>query len=166
MRKISNLKDLLFEQIHEIYTAKQEQLKELPHFKTRASRPELKDMIDMQITKSKTQTVEFEKFMKKFNYRPMDDRNWGFSGLMKQYKEVVEVSDTPEIKDASIINAMQHMNHYDIATLGSMSTYARELKYGEEAKRFHRFVEEEEDFDEKLSKLAIEKVNPEALARV
>jgi ferritin-like metal-binding protein YciE len=67
----------------------------------------------------------------------------------------------PEVLDAALIAAAQHVEHYEIAGYGTARTHAELLGETEAARLLQKTLDEEADTDKKLSALAQE-INVEA----
>ena len=72
------------------------------------------------------------------------------------------MSADPEVMDAAIITALQHVNHYKIASYGAICTYANMLGMYPLAAAIHENLEEEKQMDRKLIIIAEEVVNRKA----
>jgi ferritin-like metal-binding protein YciE len=66
--------------------------------------------------------------------------------------------------DAGLLGAAQAVEHYEIARYGTLKVWARELGLNEAVSLLQATLEEEEDTDEKLSKLAVTPINQKAEA--
>jgi ferritin-like metal-binding protein YciE len=68
----------------------------------------------------------------------------------------------PSVMDAGLIAAAQKVEHYEIASYGTLRTYAKMLGYNKIADLLQETLDEEGNTDKKLSQLA-EKINEDAL---
>jgi hypothetical protein len=69
-----------------------------------------------------------------------------------------------ELLDAALIVSQQKMEHYEIASYGSLAAYAKALGEERAAELLHETLEEERRFDERLTELAENEINPAALS--
>ncbi|MFO6469571.1 ferritin-like domain-containing protein, partial [Escherichia coli] len=67
-----------------------------------------------------------------------------------------------EVRDAALIAAAQKVEHYEIASYGTLATLAEQLGYRKAAKLLKETLEEEKATDIKLTDLAINNVNKKA----
>jgi ferritin-like metal-binding protein YciE len=72
---------------------------------------------------------------------------------------MIEEEGDPEVKDAGLISAAQRVEHYEIAGYGTARTYAEMLDDKEGATLLQRTLGEEEQTDQKLTKLAKSSIN-------
>ena len=92
----------------------------------------------------------------------ISQKNVVATDLVREMKEIKEISADPEVLDAGMVVAHQCMNHYMIAKYGSVSSYAQLLGEGKIATQLHNILDEEKREDEYLTKLAQDKLNIKA----
>ena len=80
-------------------------------------------------------------------------------GLIEEANEVIESTEKNEVRDAALIAAAQKVEHYEIASYGTLATLAEQLGYRKAAKLLKETLEEEKATDIKLTDLAINNVN-------
>ncbi|EES7731531.1 ferritin-like domain-containing protein [Escherichia coli] len=83
-------------------------------------------------------------------------------GLIEEANEVIESTDKNEVRDAALIAAAQKVEHYEIASYGTLVTLAEQLGYIKAAKLLKETLEEEKATDVKLTDLAFNNVNKKA----
>ncbi|MGS2793155.1 YciE/YciF ferroxidase family protein [Escherichia coli] len=83
-------------------------------------------------------------------------------GLIEEANEVIESTDKNEIRDAALIAAAQKVEHYEIASYGTLVTLAEQLGFKKAAKLLKETLEEEKATDVKLTDLAFNNVNKKA----
>lgn len=83
-------------------------------------------------------------------------------GLIEEANEIIESTDKNEIRDAALIAAAQKVEHYEIASYGSLVTLAELLGFKKAAKLLKETLEEEKATDVKLTDLAFNNVNKKA----
>lgn len=83
-------------------------------------------------------------------------------GLIEEANEVIESTEKNEVRDAALIAAAQKVEHYEIASYGTLATQAEQLGYRKAAKLLKETLEEEKATDIKLTDLAINNVNKKA----
>jgi ferritin-like metal-binding protein YciE len=80
-------------------------------------------------------------------------------GLVEESKEVIEEIEPGPVLDAALIGAAQKVEHYEIASYGTLAAFAKQLGHQDAVKLLLETLKEEKATDEKLSVLA-GKVNP------
>ena len=83
-------------------------------------------------------------------------------GLIEEANEVIESTDKNEVRDAALIAAAQKVEHYEIASYGTLVTLAEQLGYKKAAKLLKETLEEEKATDVKLTDMAFNNVNKKA----
>ncbi|BBM77821.1 ferritin-like domain-containing protein [Escherichia coli] len=83
-------------------------------------------------------------------------------GLIEEANEVIESTDKNEVRDAALIAAAQKVEHYEIASYGTLVTLAEQLGYKKAAKLLKETLKEEKATDVKLTDLAFNNVNKKA----
>lgn len=83
-------------------------------------------------------------------------------GLIEEANEVIESTEKNEVRDAALIAAAQKVEHYEIASYGTLATLAEQLGYKKAVKLLTETLEEEKQTDLKLTDLAVGNVNSKA----
>ena len=87
------------------------------------------------------------------------------AGLLEEGADLIKEADIePDVLDAGLIAAAQRVEHYEIAAYGTVRTYAEQLGYDDAADLLQETLDEEYDTDDKLSELAVNTINAEAMA--
>jgi ferritin-like metal-binding protein YciE len=74
-------------------------------------------------------------------------------GLIKEGTEIMEETDKGAMRDAGIIAAGQKVEHYEIATYGTLRAFAELLGHEEAATLLQESLDEEKAADEKLTEI-------------
>jgi ferritin-like metal-binding protein YciE len=80
-------------------------------------------------------------------------------GLIKEATEIMESCEEGSMRDAGIISAAQKVEHYEIATYGTLRQFAETLDLDEVAALLETTLQEEKNADLKLSEVAMDAVN-------
>ncbi|MGH8742362.1 MAG: DUF892 family protein, partial [Burkholderiales bacterium] len=88
----------------------------------------------------------------------------GIKGLLEEGKEFLEAEGDKDAIDAALIGAAQKVEHYEIAAYGSARTFAEKLDEIAAADLLQETLNEEGMTDQHLTRLALRKVNAEAMA--
>ena len=83
-------------------------------------------------------------------------------GLIEEPNEVIESTEKNEVRDAALIAAAQKVEHYEIASYGTLATLAEQLGYKKAVKLLAETLEEEKETDLKLTDLAVGNINQKA----
>lgn len=157
------LKDFLCEELKDIYFAEHEIMKGLPKMKKAATSTKLKKAIDLHYNQTETQIERLEDAFGLLDKKPAKKKCEAIVGLLKEGDDILE--DTEEgtmTRDAAIIIASQKIEHYEIATYGSLAELARTINRDDVAELLESTLEEEKKTDVSLTILAVEKINEDA----
>ena len=84
-------------------------------------------------------------------------------GLLAEADEIVEeFQDSPEVIDAALIVAAQKVEHYEIASYGSLATFAKLMEHEEAKELLGQNLAEEKETDTLLTEIAMNLVNENA----
>lgn len=86
-------------------------------------------------------------------------------GLIEEANEVIESTEKNTIRDAALIAAAQKVEHYEIASYGTLVTLAEQLGLKHAVKLLSATLEEEKATDIKLTDLAVSNFNPKTQAK-
>lgn len=159
------LKEFLVEEFKDIYYAENEILKGLKKMEAAATTKELKSSINEHYTQTQGQIKRLEEVFKLMGEKPAKKKCEAIDGILKEGEGVLE--DTQEgtmVRDVAIIIASQKVEHYEIATYGSLAELAKTLELYDVAKILEETLHEEKSTDLSLTDLALTAVNKEAKA--
>lgn len=162
MEPINNLRDLFIELLKDRFDSEQQQVEAFPKLMREASSTELKHMIQNSIDCSARHIFKLKGIFRKVKMYPEGDICEASLSMINEIWKLMERSTNPDVKDAAIITAIQHIHHYDIAGYGSLSAYAKALGYYESSHILHDMLEEEKEMDTALKMMAVESVNTKA----
>ena len=85
-------------------------------------------------------------------------------GIIREADNIVDETERDTLtRDAALILAAQKAEHYEIATYGTLATFAKTLGENQVAALLHETLEEEKEADEMLTGIAESFVNEQAL---
>lgn len=157
-----DLKDFLLDGIKDLYWAEQALVKNLPTMAANATSPKLKKAIEKHLEETKNQVTRLEGAFKEMGEKQEAVKCDAMAGLLKEAKGIMEETEPGAIRDAAIIAAAQKVEHYEIASYGTMATYADLLGLKEVHKLLGETLNEEKTCDKDLTKLATTEINLKA----
>jgi ferritin-like metal-binding protein YciE len=160
---IDSLQKLFVHELKDLYSAENQILKALPKMAEKASAPELRQAFEMHHKETEEQVRRLEQIFDSLEHQPGGHKCVGMEGLIEEGEEVMKDAEDDAVRDAGMIAAAQRVEHYEIAAYGTARTYARMLGNEEAAKLLQQTLDEEGETDQKLTKLAESRVNPEAM---
>ncbi|MEX0608093.1 MAG: ferritin-like domain-containing protein [Balneolaceae bacterium] len=154
----------LFEnQLKDIYWAEKALVKAIPKMISNASSDELTKALDDHLSETEKQVDRLEKVFDSIDVKAKAEKCEAMEGLIKEAEEIMKETEKGDVRDAGIIVAAQKVEHYEIATYGSLCVFAETLGEDEALKLLKDTLKEEKQADEKLSKIAESTVNVEAM---
>src|SRR5436309_3545945 len=160
--ELDTLKELYIEELKDLYSAENQILKALPRMIKAASHAELKKAFTTHERQTREHVKRLERVCKELGTSPKGKKCHGMEGLLEEGKELISEKPEPDVLDAGLISAAQHVEHYEIAGYGTVRTYARQLGYETQAQLLQRTLDEEGETDQLLTSLAVSSINLEA----
>ena len=161
---LQTLEDVLKHQLKDLYSAGNQAVNALPDIANATQSPQLQDALNQHVDETKQQLEKLERVAQIMDFSLEGEFCHGMEGLIKEGKEHVGEHEQGAALDATIIAAVQRMQHYGMAGYGSSVTYARQLNQEEVESILNEILEEEKSTDQKLSQLAESSINQEARA--
>lgn len=161
--KLDTLKKLYVEELRDIYSAEQQLVKALPKMAKGASSDDLREAIESHLEETKGQVERLEQIFEALDESAKGKTCQAMKGLIEEGSEILDEKGEDSVLDAGIIAAAQKVEHYEIATYGTLRTWAELLNEEAAAELLQETLDEEGEADKKLNDLAEEIVNPEAL---
>jgi ferritin-like metal-binding protein YciE len=160
--KANSLRELLVEELKDLYDAENQLIKALPKMAEAASSEDLRVAIEEHLEKTEQQAERLKQVFSQLDESPKAQKCKGMEGLIKEGSDIIKEEDMdPEVKDAAIISAAQRVEHYEIAGYGCVKTWASLLGEDEVASLLEQTLEEEKEADQTLTEIA-EQINVEA----
>jgi ferritin-like metal-binding protein YciE len=157
------VQDLLVDELRDIYHAEKQLLKALPKMVKAASSDKLRQAFEDQLEETRGQVERHEQVFEQLEMPARAKRCEAMAGLIEEAQEMVDEIKTPEVLDAALITAAQKVEHYEIASYGSVHALALATGQDEVAQLLAATLEEEKAADQKLNKIALSEVNKTAL---
>lgn len=157
--QLSTLDDLFVKELRDMYSAERQLIQTLPKMAKKANSQELAQAIEVHLGETEQQAERLEKVFEMLDVSSRGPVCKGMKGIIDEGKDVLEESEEPDVLDAGIIASAQKVEHYEIASYGTICEYAQVLGHTEIADLLHKTLEEEKAADEKLSALAEQGIN-------
>ena len=159
------LKELFISEMKDIYWAEQHLVKALPKMIKGATSDELKKTITDHLEQTKNHVSRLESAFESVGEKAKAIKCLAMEGLLKEAEELLSETDKgTEVRDVAIISAAQKVEHYEIATYGTLKSLATTLGYNEATDLFDQTLAEEKKADSLLTEVAENYVNEAAMA--
>ncbi|WP_126973207.1 YciE/YciF ferroxidase family protein [Gynurincola endophyticus] len=157
------LQDLFEDGLKDIYWAEKALSKALPKMEKNATNAKLKAAITGHIKETENHVHRLEKCFTALEKKAQGKKCEAMQGLLDEGKEIMEETEPGSVRDAGIIAAAQKVEHYEIATYGTLAAYAKVLGHKECLKNLLQTLKEEKKCDEKLTGIADTALNTKAM---
>lgn len=158
----SQLMKLFEDELKDIYWAEKALIKGIPKMIENASSEELVEVLTNHLKETEVQVQRLEKVFESYGQKAEAEKCEAMQGLLKEAEEMVEECETGVMCDAGIISIAQKIEHYEIASYGTLRQFAETLGLIEAAALLQDTLEEEKNADNKLTQVAINTINVEA----
>ncbi len=156
------LKELLIDELRDLYDAEQRLVTALPKMAKAAGHEELREGFAGHLDQTKGHVNRLERAFELLSARPSRKTCPAMKGLIEEGGEAIASKAPGPVRDARLIGAAQRVEHYEIAAYGTARAFAEVLEEDEVAGLLQATLEEERATDEKLTAVA-ETVNARAL---
>ncbi len=159
---MDTLQDVFLHELADMLNAEKQLVKALPKLAKAAATDQLRDAFEAHLDETKNQVKRLEKVFETFGKSARGKACKAMQGLIEEGSEMIKEEEENVSRDAGLICAAQKVEHYEIATYGSLCAWAKELKNPAALKLLQANMSEEEAADKKLSQLAQSVVNPQS----
>jgi ferritin-like metal-binding protein YciE len=162
---LETLNDLFLHELKDLYDAEKRLLKALPKMAKAATSEALQTAFLKHRDETQMQVERLEQIFGLLDKPARGKKCHGMEGLVEEGSALMEEEASPAVMDAGLIGAAQKVEHYEIATYGTLATFAKLLGLNEALKLLKQTLAEEEATDKKLTQLASQ-INAEAEAEL
>ena len=159
---IKNLSDLFEHTLQDMYFAENHIHKSLPKMIEKSSNATLKKLLTTHREETATQIERLKKVFDALGKKASGTECPAIEGIVKEAEEVMTETSDNDTMDAAVIAAAQAVEHYEITRYGTLLTWAKELGHHDVIGLLRDTMEEEKSADDKLSRLAEDKLNKKA----
>ena len=156
----TKLKELFIEELRDIYWAEKHLVKALPKMRKACTSQELANAFEDHLAVTETQVGRVEQVFELLDMAPRAKKCDAMEGLVKEAQGVIEDTDTgTATRDVALIIAAQKVEHYEIATYGSLVQLAKTMGRDDIAELMQATLNEEKETDMLLTELAVSGIN-------
>jgi ferritin-like metal-binding protein YciE len=157
-----SLRELFVEELRDMYDGEKQLTRALPKMARAAEAEELQAAFTSHLQETEKQITRLEQVFRSIGETARGKKCEGIQGIVEEGKSAIEEL-RGAVLDAALIAGAQKVEHYEIASYGTLAYFADLL--GEERAKtlLGQTLEEEEAADEKLTRIAKSRVNREAL---
>lgn len=163
-KKDSKFHELFLHELKDIYWAETHLAKTLPKMRDKATSEKLSNAIDSHIKETERHVERLEEV-----FEMMDEEAEGITceamqGLIAEAEEILDDTESDSmVRDAGIIISSQKVEHYEIASYGSLVHLCKKMGLSDCSNLLSETLDEEKKTDKKLTEIAAEEVNEKAM---
>lgn len=158
-----SLQDLFIHELKDLYSAEKQLTEALPKMVEAATSDDLRQAFSDHLRETQTQFDRVHNLLESFDENPGSTVCDAMKGLIEEGSHAIEEDMTPAVRDAALIAAAQRVEHYEIAAYGTARSFARQLGHKDAENVLNEILDQEYDADNKLDKLATNKINEAAM---
>ncbi len=162
MASIGSLREHLVDELNDLLNAEEQLIEALPQMAEKASRSELKSAFKSHLAETRRHAARAAQALKLLEEQPSGKTCEAMEGLLEEGQDLMGASDPGALLDAMLITAAQKVEHYEIASYGTVRTYAEVLGRKDVARLLDETLKEEKAADKKLTQIAEGQVNRRA----
>lgn len=161
--KGKEFQEFFIDELKDILWAEKALLKALPKMGKAATGKELAASFKKHLSETESQIDVVEQVFELMGEKPSTKKCDAMEGLISEAESIISDTDKgTAIRDAGLILAAQKVEHYEIATYGTLAAFADAMSEPKIAKLLRSVLRDEKDSDKTLTVLALESVNQEA----
>lgn len=158
---MNNLRDLLVDELRDLYNAESQLVKALPKMAKAAADEQLRDGFQEHLEQTREHVDRLERCFKLLGENAKGKTCHAMKGLIEEGSEAMEMDGPDTVRDADLIGAAQRVEHYEMAAYGTARAFAKTLGETKVASLLQDTLDEEGDTNKKLTALAT-KINKQA----
>lgn len=158
---MKTLADAFYDELRDVLSAEKQLLDALPKMAEKATSKDLQQAFEDHLAETEQQVKRVEKAFEETGKAARAKKCEAMAGLIEEGEELMGENADADVMDALLIAAAQKVEHYEIATYGTLCTWAELLGYSAAKSELAKNIDEEEAADTKLTSLS-EKINAAA----
>ncbi len=158
----SQLMKLFVAELKDILWAEKALTTAIPKMIKNATSKELVTALQAHLLQTKEHVSRAEQIFMSIDMKPVAKKCLAMEGLIKEAVSIMEDCEPGAMCDAGIISAAQKIEHYEIASYGTLSQFAEVLELAEAVTLLRSTLHEEKAADDKLTEVATTAINIKA----
>jgi ferritin-like metal-binding protein YciE len=157
------LHELFVEELRDMYDAEKRLIRALPKIARHAQSDELQTALTAHLRETEKQVTRLEQVFRAIGETPKGKKCDGMIGILEEGDTMMEELEEGPILDAALIAGCQKVEHYEIASYGTLAYFAELMGHERAKELLGTTLDEEKAADEKLNMIAKSEVNRDAL---
>ena len=160
--KFESLHDLYLNELHDLYHAEHQIIKALPKMIESANSSDLRNALSSHLEQTQIHVDRLEQVFRLHNEEIKGEKCKGMQGIIDEGKDLAKHDENVDVRDAAIIASAQKVEHYEMASYGTVRTWAKLMGHDDAAVLLQQTLDEEGQADKKLTDIAMA-LNPTAV---
>jgi ferritin-like metal-binding protein YciE len=149
----NTIKDLLADEIKDLYSAEKQLTKAIPKMAKGATDATLKDAFTAHLKETQEQVTRLERAAELLGISPAGKKCVGMEGCIKEGAEALEEEGNDAVLDLGLIGAGGRVEHYEMAGYMTAISLAQQLGAANVVALLGESLKEEEAADKKLRQI-------------
>lgn len=159
----SEFHDFFVDELKDIYWAEKHLATALPKMQKAATSMDLAAAFEKHTQETQQHIATLEQVFELLGEKAVAKKCDAMAGLLEEAKGIMEDTDKGTmIRDAGLILAAQKVEHYEIATYGTLRTFAENMGHTDVQELLQQTLDNEKETDVALTEIALNYVNEEA----
>lgn len=159
----SKLMKLFEDELKDMYWAEKALTKAAPKMIKNATSDKLVDVLESHFHETEGHVGRLEDVFETIGKKAVAKKCEAMAGLIKEAEDLMRETDKGAMRDAAIISAAQKIEHYEIASYGTLRTFAQTLGLDDVVSLLEETLDQEKSADHKLTEVAESTINVEAM---
>lgn len=152
--ELKTLHDLFLHELKDVLSAEEQITQALPKMAQSAKSEDLKTALNRHLEETRDQAGLVRELLEAMDARPKAERCEAMAGIIKEGEGLLKAKADPAVHDAAIIAAAQKVEHYEIATYGTLREWAEQMGHDDAVNILQRILDQEFNADETLTEIA------------
>ncbi len=161
--KLETIQDVFESELFDMYDAEHQLTKALPKMAEKSTSADLAQAFSSHLEETENQVARLEEVFQILGLKEKRETCKAMKGLVGEAEHMIGKIEKGPVLDATLITLAQKVEHYEMASYGSLRELAKQLGYDQVVTLLSETYDEEKGADEKLTALAEEHINDDAL---
>jgi ferritin-like metal-binding protein YciE len=158
----NDLHQLFLDELADVYNAEQQLTRALPKLAKAAKNDELREAFQEHLQETENHISRLDQVFESLGESLKRKKCKAMEGLVEEGDEIISEQKGSNALDAGLILAAQKVEHYEIASYGSLCSWAEQMNHDDALELLRETLEEEKAADEKLTEIAESIANTQA----
>jgi ferritin-like metal-binding protein YciE len=161
--KVNNLRELFEIELKYAYDCEQKLVRKgIPTMIEKAGSPELKTALEHHLSETQNHIARLEQVFAAIGKEPDTKTNDILDKMISAAKDSISNIDDSPLRDSALVANGNQVEHYEIATYGTLAAFARHLGLQSAVSPLEETLKEEKAADAKLTQIGETLLNPRA----